>query len=291
MKNRQNTSKTWWDSLVTLPQYLIPHHLLSLAMYKLTRSEIVWFKNLFIKFIVRQYKVNVAEAAQTDLNQFPCFNAFFTRELKTGARPIAEGQHTVVSPVDGVISQLGAIESGQIVQAKGFNYSVLSLLGGDTELAKEFEQGQFATIYLSPKDYHRIHMPLTGTLRQMTYIPGKLFSVSPRTARTVPNLFARNERVVTVFDTDQGSLVVVLVGAIFVGSMETVWAGQITPSYGHNIQHWDYDDSTAITLNKGEELGRFNMGSTIVMLLPKQSGLFLSHWSAQSPIQLGQAMT
>ncbi len=291
MKNQQKSTKTWWDSLVTLPQYLIPHHLLSLAMYKLTRSEITWFKNLFIRFIVKQYKVNVAEAAQTDLNLFPSFNAFFTRELKSGARSIAEGQQTVVSPVDGVISQLGAIESGQIVQAKGFNYSILSLLAGDVALANEFEQGQFATIYLSPRDYHRIHMPLTGRLRQMSYIPGKLFSVSPRTARTVPDLFARNERVVTVFDTEQGPLVVVLVGAIFVGSMETVWAGQITPPYGKQIQHWTYDDTAAITLNKGEELGRFNMGSTIVMLLPKQSEQFLSQWSAQSPIQLGQAMT
>lgn len=290
MNNKHKTTKTGWDSVVTFPQYIIPHHLLSLAMYKLTRTEIVWFKNLFIRFIVKQYKVNVAEAAQTDLSLFPSFNAFFTRELRTGARTIAEGQHTVVSPVDGVISQLGPIKAGQIVQAKGFDYSVLSLLAGDVALANEFEQGQFATIYLSPKDYHRIHMPLTGTLREMIYVPGKLFSVSPRTARTVPDLFARNERVITVFDTEQGPLVVVLVGAIFVGSMETVWAGQITPPYGKQIQRWTYNDSSAITLNKGEELGRFNMGSTIVMLLPKQSELLLSHWSAQSPIQLGQAM-
>lgn len=291
MKNQQQVSKSWWDKLVILPQYLIPHHVLSLAMYRLTRCEMVWFKNLFIRFIVKQYKVNVAEAAQTDLAYFPSFNAFFTRELRAGARIIAGDEQTVVSPVDGVISQLGAIEAGQIVQAKGFDYSIESLLGGDLELANQFEQGQFATIYLSPKDYHRIHMPLTGKLRQMTYIPGKLFSVSPRTARTVPNLFARNERVVTVFDTQQGPLVVVLVGAIFVGSMETVWSGQVTPPYGNDIQHWTYQGDEAITLNKGEELGRFNMGSTIVMLLPKQAEPFLSQWSAQSPIQLGQAMT
>ncbi|MBE0438544.1 MAG: phosphatidylserine decarboxylase [Gammaproteobacteria bacterium] len=290
MNSKHKMTKTGWDSVVTLPQYIIPHHLLSLAMYALTRTEIAWFKNLFIRFIVKQYKVNVAEAAQTDLNRFPSFNAFFTRELRTGARTIAQGQHTVVSPVDGVISQLGPIKAGQIVQAKGFDYSVLSLLAGDVALANEFEQGQFATIYLSPRDYHRIHMPLTGTLREMIYVPGKLFSVSPRTARTVPDLFARNERVITVFDTEQGPLVVVLVGAIFVGSMETVWAGQITPPYGKKIQRWTYNDAATITLNKGEELGRFNMGSTVVMLLPKQSALFLSRWSAQSPIQLGQAM-
>jgi len=291
MQKQQNRIKTWWDKLVVLPQYLIPHHVLSLAMYRLTRSEVTWFKNLFIRFIIKQYKVNVAEAAQTDLSIYPSFNAFFTRELKSGARPIAAGEHTVISPVDGVISQLGPIDSGQIVQAKGFDYSILSLLGGDKALTEQFQQGQFATIYLSPKDYHRIHMPLTGTLRQMIYIPGKLFSVSPRTARTVPNLFARNERVVTVFDTQQGPLVVVLVGAIFVGSMETVWAGQITPDYGKEIQQWEYQGDTAITINKGDELGRFNMGSTVVMLLPSQSESFLADWTADSPIQLGQAMT
>jgi phosphatidylserine decarboxylase len=164
------------------------------------------------------------------------------------------------------------------------------LLCGDELLAKRFDQGQFATIYLSPKDYHRIHMPLTGTLRKMTYIPGKLFSVNPRTARTVPKLFARNERVVTVFDTEQGPIVMVLVGAIFVGSMETVWSGKITPPYGNNIQHWDYQGEQAITLQKGEEMGRFNMGSTVVMLLPLESELFKHEFSAGTAIQLGQAM-
>lgn len=258
-------------------------------MHKLTRSEVTWFKNSFIRFITAKYKVNISEAAQTDLVSFPSFNAFFTRSLRAGVRRIAEGEAVITSPVDGVISQIGNVVQGQLVQAKGREYSVLELLGGDELLAKRFDQGQFATIYLSPKDYHRIHMPLTGTLRKMTYIPGKLFSVNPRTARTVPKLFARNERVVTVFDTAQGSIVMVLVGAIFVGSMETVWSGKITPPYGKNIQHWDYDGEQ-ITLQKGEEMGQFNMGSTVVMLLPLESKLFKQEFSAGVAIQLGQAM-
>lgn len=259
-------------------------------MHRLTRSELNWFKNAFIRFITAKYKVNINEAAQTDLDFFPSFNAFFTRELRAGVRPIAEGDELITSPVDGVISQIGNVIQGQIVQAKGREYSVLELLGGDESLAKQYEQGQFSTIYLSPKDYHRIHMPLTGTLRKMIYIPGKLFSVNPRTARTVPKLFARNERVVTVFDTEQGPIVMVLVGAIFVGSMETVWSGQITPPYSQNIQHWDYEGEQAITLQKGEEMGRFNMGSTVVILLPAASPLFKPEFDAGTPIQLGQAM-
>ncbi len=259
-------------------------------MHRLTRSEVTWFKNSFIRFITAKYKVNISEAAQTDLQFFPSFNAFFTRQLRVGVRPVAEGQSVITSPVDGVISQIGNVVQGHIVQAKGREYSVLELLGGDASLAKQFDQGQFSTIYLSPKDYHRIHMPLTGTLRKMIYIPGKLFSVNPRTARTVPKLFARNERVVTVFDTEQGPIVMVLVGAIFVGSMETVWSGQITPPYGKDIQHWEYEGEQAITLQKGEEMGRFNMGSTVVILLPLTSPLFKQGLDAGTAIQLGQAM-
>lgn len=286
----QNNDVTLWDKIITLPQYLIPQHTLSVLMHKLTRCEVTWFKNSFIRFITVKYKVNISEAAQTDLGFFPSFNAFFTRQLRAGIRPIAQGETIITSPVDGVISQIGNIDEGQIVQAKGREYSVLELLGGDDLLAKRFEQGQFATIYLSPKDYHRIHMPLTGTLRQMTYIPGKLFSVNPRTARTVAKLFARNERVVTVFDTQQGPIIMVLVGAIFVGSMETVWSGKITPPYGKHIQHWDYQGEQAISLQKGEEMGRFNMGSTVVMLLPVGAELFKQQLTAGTAIQLGQAM-
>jgi len=260
-------------------------------MHHLTRCEITWFKNSFIRFIRSKYKVNMSEAAQTDLSYFPSFNAFFTRELRSGIRPIASGETVITSPVDGVISQIGDIKNKQIVQAKGREYSVLELLGGDEVLAKQFEHGQFATIYLSPRDYHRIHMPLSGKLQKMTYIPGKLFSVNPRTARAVPRLFARNERVVTVFETQQGPIVMVLVGAIFVGSMETVWAGKITPPYGKHIEQWDYDAEQAISLQKGEEMGRFNMGSTVVMLLPKDMAKFKPELTPTQAVQLGQAMS
>lgn len=277
------------DKLLTVPQYLLPQHLLSVCMHRLTRSEIRWFKNAFIRFICWKFKVNLSEAASADLEDYPSFNAFFTRRLRDGIRPVAAGKN-VVSPVDGAVSQLGQISQGRIIQAKGRDYSVTELLGGDEKLAAQFEAGQFATIYLSPKDYHRIHMPLDGHLKSMRYLPGKLFSVNPRTARAVPALFARNERVVTVFGTEFGPLVQVLVGAIFVGSMETVWAGQITPPYGKAVQEWIYAGDEAIRLDKGQEMGRFNMGSTVVMLLPPGMPAFSADWQPGGKIQLGQAM-
>ena len=276
------------DKLLTLPQYLIPHHFLSLAMCHLTRCEIRWFKNAFIRFITKLYKVNIEEAADKNIANYPCFNAFFTRELREGARPIAKSP--IVSPVDGAISQIGTINRSRVIQAKGHQYNVLELLGGDDNLARYFEQGQFATIYLSPKDYHRIHMPLTGTLQKMRYIPGKLFSVNPRTARTVPNLFARNERVIATFDTEFGPMVMVLVGAIFVGSMETVWSDQITPPYGKAITQWTYTGKEAITLKKGQEMGRFNMGSTVILLMTEQAPSFDVILAEFDVMKLGQAM-
>jgi phosphatidylserine decarboxylase len=278
-----------WDKLVTLPQYIIPQHVFSLVMYRATRCEVVWFKNLIISTIIKQYRVNMAEAAEMNLDYYSSFNTFFTRLLRNDVRPISESD--IVSPVDGVVSQVGPVTSGQIVQAKGQEYSVLALLGGDDALTSEFVGGQFATIYLSPKDYHRIHMPATGILRKMRYMPGKLFSVSPRTARAVPDLFARNERVAVTFDTDFGPIVMVLVGAIFVGSMETIWAGQITPNYGKVIQQWTYDGEQAITIEKGQEMGRFNMGSTVVMLVGKDVALFNEQVEAEATIQLGNAMS
>lgn len=280
----------WLDRLQTLPQYLLPQHILSVMMHRLTRSEVRWFKNLFIRFICWWYKVDLNEAATSDLQAYPSFNAFFTRALRTGIRPVADGDDVVVSPVDGTISQLGAITDGRIIQAKGQDYSVEELLGGDSKLAEAFHGGQFATIYLSPKDYHRIHMPLAGHLTSMRYVPGKLFSVNPRTTRAVPRLFARNERVVTVFETEYGPLIQVLVGAIFVGSMEAVWAGQITPPYGDQIRDWHYSGEQAVHLNKGVEMGRFNMGSTVIVLLPPGIRAFQPHWQAGDQIRLGQAM-
>ncbi len=291
MDKKNDLDVTLWDRIATLPQYLIPQHALSVLMHKLTRCEWIWFKNIFIRFIVKKYKVNINEAKTSELGAYASFNAFFTRELQAGARQVAPGEGTVVSPVDGAISQQGAIKAGQIIQAKGREYSVLELLGGDQALAKQYENGQFSTIYLSPRDYHRIHMPLTGKLKTMAYIPGKLFSVSPRTARTVPNLFARNERVVTVFDTEFGPMVLVLVGAIFVGSMETVWEGQITPEYGKKIKQWDYQYNPELILQKGEEMGRFNMGSTVVMLMPKDCPSFNDSFKAGSTVIMGQALS
>jgi len=286
----KNTQISLWNRILTLPQYLIPQHILSVLIYRLTRSKIVWFKTLFIRFIVAKYNVNISEATKTELNNYASFNAFFTRQLRAEVRPIAPGKSVLISPVDGTISQIGKIVQGQLIQAKGREYSVLELLAGDQQLAQQFDQGLFTTIYLSPRDYHRIHMPLTGKLQQMIYIPGKLFSVSPRTAQTVPKLFARNERVVTVFETEQGPMVVVLVGAIFVGSMETVWAGLITPPYGKDIQRWQYIDKQAITLKKGQEMGRFNMGSTVILLLPKGVKSWQTQRVAEMTIQLGQAL-
>lgn len=276
------------DRILTIPQYCIPQHILSLMMYRLMHCEVKWLKNGLIRLISHLYEVNLAEAAETDLDFYPSFNAFFTRELKADARNIEQAQ--LVSPVDGEVSQAGRVTGGSIVQAKGHNYSVMSLLGGDDVLAKQFEGGQFATIYLSPKDYHRIHMPITGKLIKMRYVPGDLFSVNQRTARTVPNLFARNERLVITFETEIGAMVMVLVGAIFVGSMETVWAGQVTPGYGKAIQQWQYDGDQAVVIEQGEEMGRFNMGSTVVLLVDEQAQQFADEIVSGKPIQLGNRL-
>jgi phosphatidylserine decarboxylase len=288
-QSHRESMSTLVDRLLTLPQYLIPQHFLSVAMHALTRSKVTWFKNAFIKFICWKFKVNLDEAASQQLSDYVSFNAFFTRQLKKGVHQI-DSEHMIVSPVDGAISQIGTISQGYVVQAKGRSYSVNELVGNDEALAAQFSGGQFATIYLSPRDYHRIHMPLSGKLQAMRYIPGKLFSVNPRTARTVPRLFARNERVVTVYETEYGPVALVLVGAIFVGSMETVWAGQITPPYGKEVQDWQYDGSSALEFAKGEEMGRFNMGSTVVMLLPPKAPQWLASLCPEQVIRLGQAM-
>lgn len=286
-----NTVVSGWDRLFSLPQYLIPQHFLSAMMHRLTQSKWPWLKQRMIRFVANKYQVDMTDAANPDLDSYASFNAFFTRSLKSGSRPL-EGDHSVVvSPVDGVISQLGVISDQQLIQAKGRHYRLDDLLAGDSVICQRLSEGKFATIYLSPRDYHRIHMPLAGRLLQMTYIPGKLFSVNPRTVRAVPDLFARNERLVTVFETAQGPMVLILVGAIFVGSMETVWSGQITPPYSRSIKHWYYDKDHLIQLEKGQEMGRFNMGSTVIVLLPKQAKRFAAKWQADSAVQMGQALT
>jgi phosphatidylserine decarboxylase len=276
--------------LKVLPQYLLPKQLLttlaghfaSQARGKTTTSVIRWF--------VKKYQVNMAEALNPNINSYATFNDFFTRALKPGARVISAAE--LISPVDGAISQFGAIEFDQIYQAKGHSYSTTALVGGDQTLAAQFQNGSFATLYLSPKDYHRIHMPCDGRLIRMIYVPGDLFSVNPTTARGVPGLFARNERVVCVFETDNGPFVLVLVGATIVGSMATVWHGQINPPRSADIREWRYDDEL-ISLKQGDEMGRFMLGSTVVMLFPESRSktmAFKPSWTAGGAIQLGQTM-
>ena len=275
------------DRLAVLPQYLLPKKLLTTLAGKgasarggaLTTSVIRWF--------VKRYGVNMAEAANPDIASYPSFNDFFTRALKDGARPLANADF--LCPVDGAISQFGSIEKDQIFQAKGHSYSTTALVGGDATLAAKFDDGQFATLYLSPKDYHRIHMPVAGTLTRMIYVPGDLFSVNPTTARGVPGLFARNERVVCVFDTDRGPFVLVLVGATIVGSMATIWHGQVNPPRLPTIHEWTYGEQE-IKLAKGGEMGRFLLGSTVVMLFPKDTITFNHAWAPAGAIRMGSTM-
>lgn len=277
------------DKILTWPQYLLPQHTLSVLMHRLTQSRRAWLKNRLIAAVIRHYHVNMTEAADPESANYESFNAFFTRALTAGCRPLEGGKQTLVSPVDGAISQLGAIAGNQLFQAKGHYYSLAELLGG-ADLSAPFENGQFATIYLSPRDYHRIHMPADGMLQRMRYLPGKLFSVNPRTARTVPGLFARNERLVCLFETQWGPMAVILVGAIFVGSMETVWAGQITPPYRNARVEQSYEENV-VRLQRGDELGRFNMGSTVIVLLPPEAPPLQSKWQAGDEIKLGQALS
>ncbi len=283
-------SPTLGQSLWTAVQYALPHHAISRVVFRLTRWQTP-FTTAVIRWFVRRYGVDLSEAVETDPAAYPSFNAFFTRALNPDLRPMPADQTVWVSPCDGRMSQLGAIQSGNVLQAKGRDYTVTQLLGGDAALAQEFEHGQFATIYLSPKDYHRIHMPCAGTLREMIHVPGRLFSVSPVTVQQVPEIFARNERLVCVFDTAQGPLAMVLVGAINVAAIETVWAGLVTPPAGHALSRRQYGAQTGMTiaLARGQEMGRFNMGSTVVLLLPT-GFTFETNWQAQSPIQLGQAL-
>ena len=253
------------ETLFALPQYILPHHFLSGIMHRLARCENRRWKNAFIKLIVRLYGVNLAEAQEPNPEAYPSFNAFFTRALKPEARPLCNEANALLCPADGAISQIGEITTGRILQAKGKLFDATELLGGDPERAKPFLNGKFATIYLSPRDYHRLHMPLAGTLREMVHIPGRLFSVNAATANSVPNLFARNERVAAIFDTEAGPMALVLVGAIFVASIETVWHGEVTPPTRAEVKTWTYGED-APRLAKGEEMGRFNMGSTIIVL-------------------------
>jgi len=275
------------DHLAVLLQYLLPKQLLTEFAGKVASRRGIWVPSL-INWFIGRYQVNMMEAANTDSHSYATFNDFFTRALKPGARPLSSS--AFVCPVDGAISQFGAIEHDLLFQAKGHTYSTTALVGGDVQLAAQFTEGSFATIYLSPKDYHRIHMPCDGRLLRMIYVPGELFSVNPVTARGVPGLFARNERVVCVFDSDYGQFVLTLVGATIVGSMATVWHGVINPPRSRDIRQWQYADQQ-INLKKGDEMGRFLLGSTVVLLFKKNMLQFNAQWTAAMPVRMGEAMS
>ena len=278
------------DRLAVLPQYLIPQkYLTAFAGWVATRQ---WgrYTTRLIAWFVGRYQVNMDEAAEPDIAAYPSFNAFFTRALRANARPLAADDF--VCPVDGAVSQCGAIEGDRIFQAKGHSYTCTALLAGDSAAAAQFQGGSFATIYLSPRDYHRIHMPCDGTLRRMVYVPGDLFSVNPTTARGVSGLFARNERLVCHFDTAHGPMALVLVGATIVGSMATVWHGVVNPPRRPRVTTWVYgsDGIAAPFLRKGAEMGRFLLGSTVVLLWPQGALALHPAWRAASPVRMGEAM-
>ena len=279
------------DRLAVLPQYLLPKQALTILAGKLASAQAGSLTTSVIRWFVGRYGVDMNEAANPDIASYKSFNEFFTRPLKAGARPFAEADF--LCPVDGAISQFGPIERDQIFQAKGHSYSTTALVGGDRELAAQFQNGAFATLYLSPRDYHRIHMPCDGRLTRMIYVPGALFSVNPTTARGVPGLFARNERVVCVFESAFGPFVLTLVGATIVGSMATVWHGQVNPPRSGVIREWRYDKTAgapAVDLKKGEEMGRFLLGSTVVMLFPKNTLAFNPDWTPTRAIRMGESM-
>jgi len=276
------------DRLFVMLQYVIPKLLLTQLMGFLAGLRAGKLTTAVIRGFVAKYQVNMAEAANPDIAAYPTFNEFFTRPLKADARPIASAE--LICTVDGAISQLGPIEKDQIYQAKGKYFTAKALLGGDAALAKKFENGLFATIYLSPKDYHRIHMPCRGRLLEMSYVPGELFSVNPATARGVDALFARNERVVCVFENDKGQpFVQVLVGATIVGSMATTWHGVVNPPRSKSVWTKDYRDQQII-LEQGAEMGRFLLGSTVVLLFPEGDLEFNGDWKAGRGVRLGEVM-
>src|SRR5712671_3108586 len=245
-------------------QYLLPKHWLSRIIYRVMRSETVWLRNRILSIFLNGYRVNMEEAVQSDPHAYPSFNAFFTRALKPDARPIASETDAVISPVDGTVSQCGQIDGERLLQAKGHTYSLVELLGGDHQVADKYRGGSFATIYLAPYNYHRIHMPLAGVVRDTLYLPGDLFSVNTATARTVPRLFARNERAICNFTSADGDFAMAFIGALFVGSMATTWCGEINPPRLRGNRPTAIATGAGTSLAKGAEAGRFNMGSTVI---------------------------
>ena len=277
------------DKIKIFFQYVLPKHAVSVLAGKLADVKNPWVKNQFIKRFAKAYNIDMSNAIEPELTNYACFNDFFTRAIDLDSRPINDDEKSLCSPVDGAISQFGEIESGRIIQAKGHGFSALELLGGESEQADVFNQGEFTTIYLAPKDYHRIHMPCDGKLISMAHVPGQLFSVNPLTARSVPKLFARNERVVCHFDTAFGKMAMVLVGATIVGSIETVWAGNITPPSRKSVETWDYRDQD-INLKKGEEMGRFKLGSTVILLMENKKWAWDDSVQLEADVVLGQRL-
>ena len=283
----ESVSESLSERLAVLSQYLLPKQALTALAGRFASARLGSVTTWAIKKFVARYQVNMAEAANPDPAAYPTFNEFFTRALRDGVRPLSDAP--LICPVDGAISQFGAIEQDQIFQAKGHYFSTTALVGGDAELAAKFQEGHFANLYLSPRDYHRIHMPAAGRLTRMIHVPGELFSVNPTTARGVPGLFARNERVVCVFEGAAGPFVLALVGATIVGSVATAWHGVVTPPRSGKLREWHYD-TQKIELAQGEEMGRFLLGSTVVMLFPKGPLQFNPSWQAGRPVRLGEAI-
>jgi phosphatidylserine decarboxylase len=275
------------DRLPVLPQYVYPKQAISTFAGQVANARLGGITTWIIRTFVGHYGVNMEEAANPDIASYKTFNEFFTRALRPGARPLDAADF--ICPVDGAISQFGTINYDQIIQAKEHNYSTVALVGGDRELAAKFDHGSFATLYLSPKDYHRVHMPCAGRLTRMIFVPGALFSVNPTTALGVPNLFTRNERAVCVFETEHGPFVLVLVGATIVGSIETIWHGVVNPPGTRKVREWQYQPEDW-TFEKGGEMGRFSLGSTIVMLFPQNCLRFNPTWAPDRPVRLGEPM-
>jgi len=284
----QIAKPTLLDRLSTAALRVLPQHLLAAGMYRLMRAETPWLKRLLINKISQRYNVDMTEATDPNPDSYTSFNAFFTRTLRDDARPIAA--HAVVSPADGRISQIGQIAGDQLLQAKGQAFDLLALLAGDKAHAAAFGDGLYATVYLSPRDYHRVHLPLAGTLESMTFVPGDLFSVSEATTQLVPGLFARNERVICYFGTAKGPMAVILVGAIFVGSMETVWHGEVK-GVGRDITRWVYRGADRRAFATGDEIGRFNMGSTVIVLLPKDAATWQPSLAPTVAVRMGEAIS
>ncbi len=269
-------------------QFCIPQHLLSRLLGAIAESRIVFLKNFLIRRFINHYQVNMAEAERQLPEEYTCFNDFFTRQLRPGVRPISPDLGLILSPADGVVSAIGNINAGEIFQAKGKSYSLLSLVGGDTALAETYQHGSFATLYLSPRDYHRVHMPISARLQKMRYVPGRLFSVNQTTAEGIDNLFARNERAICHFQSQHCPMAMILVGALIVAGIETRWAGQFTP--GKSVVSENYTEEKAVTLNRGEEMGLFKLGSTVILLFPPGKVRWTDTLGPGSEIRMGQAI-